>query len=232
MLGPQYNYADELKTPREIGINRDGSPAGIARAMAGVNFYVDAIGFGHSTALARGMGQQQSPLGVRYFLETGATCSNGAPMYEYVDTIPKGLPGRVGTEVQETLGVPFQGLAPGIIEDAARALNPASLFRAVTGSGYPACKRVTLPVGDAEGRVASRVDGTQWITTPVEMRDGRPHQTRWIYDRDLSADEYNATPKTEAPTATEGFLSAPSSPTIAAGVLCAAVILGAMLWKK
>jgi hypothetical protein len=231
MQGPQYSYADELKTPREIGVNRDGSPEAIGRAMAGVNFFVDAIGFGHSTGLARNRGMQQSPLGLRYFIATGATCSNGASMYEYVNTIPSGLPGRVSNEVQQTLGVPLQGMAPGIIEDATRALNPEPLFRAVTGSGYPACKKVTLPVGDAEGRVASRVDGTQWINESVEMRDGRPHQTRWVYDRDLSAEEYNATPKTEAPP-TEGFAGEPSASGIAAGVLCAAVILGLMIWKN
>lgn len=60
MLGPQYNYADELKTPSELGIGRDGSFEGIMRAVSGVNYYVDAIGFGQSTGLAKAQGDRMA----------------------------------------------------------------------------------------------------------------------------------------------------------------------------
>ena len=91
LLGPKYSFADELSTPSELGIGRDGSFSGIMRAVAGVNYYVDAIGFGEATGLAKMSGMDQVPLGIQYFMKTGATCSNGADMYEYVSTIPKGL---------------------------------------------------------------------------------------------------------------------------------------------
>ena len=52
-LGPNYVYADELATPSEIGVRRDGSFGGIARAVAGVNYYADAIGFGQTSGLAK-----------------------------------------------------------------------------------------------------------------------------------------------------------------------------------
>jgi len=233
LLGPKYSFADELSTPSELGIGRDGSFSGIMRAVAGVNYYVDAIGFGEATGLAKMSGMDQVPLGIQYFMKTGATCSNGADMYEYVSTIPKGLPGRVGSEVQKTMGVQFRGLAPGIVEDAAGALNPLPLFQSVIGSGYAQCKKVTLPVGDLKGQVRSGFDPSNvWVTDPYKVVNGAPSQTRWVMDKYITQEEYDAAPKTEKPGVlpnTEGF-SGDSGNKIAAGVLFAALFLGAVAW--
>jgi hypothetical protein len=204
LLGPSYSYADELATPSELGIGPDGSADGIMRAVAGVNYYTDAIGFGESTMLAKAQGWRQKPLGIRYFSKTGATCSNGAAMYEYIDTTPPGLPGRVGKEIQKTLGVEMKGLGPGIMSDAAGALNPLPMLKAVVGSAYVACKKVSLPVGDLNGNIKSPHDGTQWITDKDTQYGGNgPFQTRWVYDRDVSQADYDATQKSEI----EGFRS-------------------------
>ena len=233
LLGPKYSFADELSTPSELGIGRDGSFGGIMRAVAGVNYYVDAIGFGEATALAKMNGMDQVPLGIQYFMKTGATCSNGADMYEYISTIPQGLPGRVGAEVQKTMGVQFRGLAPGIMGDAASALNPLPLFQSVMGSGYAQCKKVTLPVGDLKGQVRSGFDPSNvWVTDPYKVVNGAPSQTRWVMDKYISQEEYDATPKTEKSGVlpnTEGF-SGDSGNRIAAGVLFAALFLGAVAW--
>ena len=233
LLGPKYSFADQLATPSELGIGRDGSFDGIMRAVAGVNYYVDAIGFGEATGLAKMNGMEQVPLGIQYFMKTGATCSNGADMYEYVSTIPKGLPGRVGDEIQKTMGVKFRGLAPGIVEDAASALNPLPLFQSVIGSGYARCKKVTLPVGDLKGQVQSWYDPSNvWITDPYKVVNGAPSQTRWVLDKYIAQEEYDATSKTEQPGVlpnTEGF-SGDSRNTMAAGVLFAALFLGAVAW--
>lgn len=235
MLGPKYSYADELATPSELGIGRDGSFDGIMRAVAGVNYYVDAIGFGESTMLAKSRGMQQSPLGLRYFVDTGAKCSNKEAMYEYVDMVPSGLPGRAGGEIKKMLGVDLRGMAPGIMEDAAVALNPKRLFDAATG-GYARCKKVTLPVGDAAGNIKSRYTGEQWITGPIEYVKGRPHQTRWVLDKYISVEEYDkeTAAATAATTATkkEGFVGHGGESTVAAGVLFAAVCLGTLAWTQ
>ncbi len=194
---PIYNYADEIMSPREIGIKRDGSFDGIMRAVAGVNYYADTIGFGESTVFAKEMGMKQSPLGLRFFTPTGATCSNGAKMWEYVDTIPNGMGGRVGQEVQ-AMGLPnLKGLGPGIMEDAATSLNPVPLLDAMVRGGYAQCKQMTAPVGDAQGRLASRYNPkTPWITGATQDMGGKPHQTKWVFDKWISHDEYQATPKT------------------------------------
>jgi hypothetical protein len=221
MLGPKYDYTNEIAPPSAIGVKNGGGFDDVVGAMAGMNYYIDAIGFGQSTGIAKSQGLKNQRLGIRYFMNTGMKCSNGADMYEYIDNIPKGLPGRAGEEVQKTLGVQLRGLAPGIVEDAASALNPARLFGAAIGSGYSKCKTIERPVGDERGRLKSDYDGAIWVDGPVKFINGIPHQTRWVYDSDISQEEYEKTPKTE------GFdCGGPSSQTIAAGVLLAAVAIG------
>ena len=225
---PDYNYADEMMSPREIGVKRDGSFDGIMRAVAGVNYYADVIGFGESTQFAKSQGFQQKPLGIRYFLDTGSKCSNGAPMHEYIDTVPKGLGGRVGEEVK-AMGLPnLRGLGPGIVQDATSALNPLPLMDAMVRGGYAKCKQVTMPVGDADGALASRFKPNEpWITGPTQRKDGMPHQTRWVFDRWISAEDYAATAKTEGFTT----MSLKTS-QMAAVALLGALLVGIYISKK
>ncbi len=261
LLGPKYDYGDEQASPSNLGIGRGDSFASVERAVAGINYYVDTIGFGQATGLARSNGMYQLPLGIRYFMKTGAKCSNGADMYEYIDTIPKGLPGRVGDEIQRTLGVPFQGLAPGIMEDAVKALNPLPLFKSAMGTGYAKCKKVSLPVGDVYGRTQSWYNpNNKYVDGPIDSYDppfmfgsmpvNRPNQSRWVFDSYISQDEYDKTPKTEdaevaaveakkreeiaAAARAEQIATegfADGRSTVGAGVLFAVLALGLMSWK-
>ncbi len=183
-FGPSYNFADELRSPKEIGVRSDGSPDGISKAVAGIGYYSDVMGFGEATGINKSVnGNNMAPMGIRYFMPTGATCSNGALMWEYVDSIPKG--NLLGNRVKQALsdmGLPgMRGLAPGIMEDARDALNPVPIFRAAMGSGYPKCKQVTLPVGDGYGNVKSPYDGSVWIKGRI---DPGPTQTKWVQDTD------------------------------------------------
>ena len=230
LLGPNYSYADELAAPSELGIGRDGSFGGIMRAVGGINYYVDAIGFGESTMIARDMGLNQKPLGVRYFMKTGQECSNGADMYEYINTVPPGLTGRIGNEVKNALGVDMKGLAPGIVSDAAGALNPLPMLTAVIDGGYPQCKKVTLPVGDMRNRVRSDYNPANvWVDQPVQMRGGAPTQTRWVLDKYISQEAWDAAAKTEkAGVLPEGFEDYGAKNTLVAGALFAIVALGLM----
>lgn len=240
LLGPKYSFADELKVPSELGVGPNGSIGGIMRAVQGINYYVDAIGFGQATMMNKEDETfKQRPMGIRYFIKTGKTCDNGADMYEYISSVPSGLPGRVGNEIQKTLGVEFKGLAPGIIEDAAGALNPMPMFKAVTGSSYIKCKKVTRPVGDMEGRIQSRSDPSNvWITEDYKNINGVPHQTRWVQDSYVDMEQYDAAPKTEQAGTlpatgdfpTEGFRN-PVNSHIAAGALFAALMFGLIIFK-
>jgi hypothetical protein len=230
--GPTYNFADELRTPSELGIGRDGSFGGIMRAVGGINYYTDAIGFGESTMIARSQGMNQKPLGINYFMKTGQICSNGADEYEYITSIPSGLPGRVGKEVQKTLGVSMRGLAPGIVEDAAKALNPMPYFQAAIGSGYVQCKKITRSVGDLNGSVKSSFDPNNvWIKDAYTLVNGKPHQTQWVFDKYISMEEYDAAKKTEAvPPVKEGF-GTELGAELSAGILFALLFLGIVAVK-
>ena len=214
LLGPSYSFADELPAPNEIGVREGGDAGAIMDSAAGINYYVDAIGFGQKTMFNT---HDLQPLGLRYFMSTGATCSNGALMWEYIDTTPKGdlLGKRVDSSLQ-AMGLPrMRGLAPGILEDARDALNPMPIFGAAMGSGYPKCKQVTMDVGDLNGNVVSPHDAnTVWIKGAIDRSSGRPQQTRWVHDRDsrgnplyMSQVEFENAPKTFYPdgSAIEGF---------------------------
>ena len=100
-------------------------------------------------------------------------------------------------------GLPsLRGLAPGMLEDAQAALNPAPIIDAVFGSGYVKCKSVKLPVGDAQGRIKGR-DGKEWIRAlyPGDIQyDGSiPTQTRWVMDRQVRQEEFDAEEKIFCP---------------------------------
>lgn len=236
-FGSPYSPADAMKTPGQIGVQVGDSMDSVISAVKGVGFYADQIGFGApSTGLTQGMPLQ--PLGVNYFMKTGVTCSNGAEMWQYVQGITQGdALGEKMKKVMDDMGLPpLKGLAPGMIEDAENALNPAPLLNALFGSGYPQCKQVTMPVGDAYGNIEDPDTRQNWIgdRTGVQSTGNGYVQTRWIQDTDsqgnpinLSRDQWVSAPKTFNPDGTpaqtkegfEGFLTKPST-IIVVGVLC------------
>jgi serine protease inhibitor ecotin len=87
MLGPKYDYTNELAAPSQIGVRMGGSFDDVTNAIGGVNYYIDAIGFGASTGIAKAQGKTNRRMGLRYFMNTGMICSNGKDMYEYIDNI-------------------------------------------------------------------------------------------------------------------------------------------------
>jgi hypothetical protein len=81
-----------------------------------------------------------------------------------------------------------------------------------------------------ENQTRSRYDtNAVWIKEPWKPINGAPSQTRWVFDRYVSMEEYDATKKTEQPGVlppTEGFSGSSTSDKIAAGVLFAALFFG------
>jgi hypothetical protein len=175
-------------------------------------------------------------IGINYFINTGATCSNGAQMWSYIRGIPDGS--SLGKNVQKAMadmGLPaLRGLAPGMLEDVQQALDPSPMMNALFGSGYPQCKQVTLPVGDSYGRIASD-DGESWISDPhtAKQTSNGFVQTRWVQDTDykdnpinLSRENWLAEEKTHnkdgTPIKNEAFANrlTQSSTIAVVGVLC------------
>lgn len=191
-LGPAYDYAGELPTPKYVGVAEGDSLSSVFDAVKGAMYYTDMIGFGDSSnRFTKGM--PLFPMGINYFVKAGTKCSNGADMYTYVEGISKG--DIMGSSVKRALaeqGLPgLKGLAPGILEDARDALNPLPIVNTVLGSGYAKCKLETKPIGDFKGSLRA-TDGTIWIpeTADIKRVGGRPQQTKWVLSQWISQEEY------------------------------------------
>lgn len=185
-LGPNYSPADQMLPPASIGVHRGDSLNDVIGAVKGVIYYGDMIGFGEaSSSFTKGL-PGLNPMGVNYFINSGLQCSNGATMWEYVQTIPTG--NALGSTVKNALagvGLPgLKGMAPGIIEDAQSALNPGPVIDAVVGSGYPQCRLVRMKVGDYDRKIQN-IDGNLLVDPEGLLVDSKGvyYQEHWIQDR-------------------------------------------------
>ena len=248
-LGSPYSPVDSMKTPPQLGIKNGDSMDDVMKAVKGVAFYTDTIGFGESSSsLTAGM--PLAPLGINYFLNTGQKCSNGATMYNYFEGIPRGdaLGAKIQRVMKEMKMPGLRGLAPGMIEDAKAALNPSPMLNALFGSGYPRCIQVTKQVGDMYGKIADPDTGEVWIESPETAfvgEGGLMYQTRWVQDTDakgnpvfLTKEQWAKQPKSFNPDGTpikkkEGFDDFLNRPATVAtvGILCL-LMFGAMTMKK
>ena len=197
IFGPNYNPADEILPPDQVGVHRGEELSDLIGTAKGAMYYVDVIGFGKSSNfMTRGMGGL-TPMGVNYFVQTGQTCSNGAKMWQYMKTIPEG--NALGSKIKNGLssaGLPsLQGLIPGMIEDSEAALDPMPLVHGISGSGYPLCKLSGLQmVGTSQGKITN-VDGEPLIDNEgVVQRNGLYYQEKWIQDTNSSSGLLGPTP--------------------------------------
>jgi hypothetical protein len=207
---PNYDFAGNVPTPKQIGVRRGGGLGDVYSAAKGIVYYTDVIGFGESSnRMTRGM--PFSHLGINFFMKTGLTCSNGADMWSYFEGIPKG--NGLGKNIQRAMaemGMPaLRGLAPGILEDSQAALNIKPVVNAAFGSVYPVCELRGLPVGNEYGQTVDPATGDVWVKGPVVYIYGRPYQARWVQKVDgrgnpiyIDRGEFDETPKTQNPDGT------------------------------
>jgi hypothetical protein len=202
MFGPDYDFADNLPLPGQVGVRDGGGLNDVVDAVKGAAFYVDMIGFGEpSSFLTRGL--PVKPLGVNTFMKTGNTCSNGAEMWTYVPGIPKGdaLGERVKAGLRSS-GLPgMRGMAPGMLEDIKDALNPMPVVNTVFGSGFPSCRLERQPVGDQDGNIQNPGSKKFYVDNPetVERVGRQSFQSRWVKDKDITQSQWEATPKVFCP---------------------------------
>jgi hypothetical protein len=200
---PDYNLYKLIPKPKEIGLKRGGRMDDVMVAGEVAAYYGDLMTFGASSGnftknyapngkFVREFGMKPiQPYGVNYLVPTGITCHNGAQMYNYVETIPKGdALGKNMMRAWESVGLPtMRGLAPGAIEDAKEAGDVRAITNAFLGSIYPVCEEKTLFVGSPDGKIRNQ-QGKFIITEPktVKMINGSPHQTRWVQAKTPSGD--------------------------------------------
>jgi len=66
ILGPEYDYVKQIKTPSELKMSEKGTFDALGKNVSGMMSYVDLLVTGKSKASKTGQ-----PLGNKFFLKTG-----------------------------------------------------------------------------------------------------------------------------------------------------------------
>jgi len=160
LLGPDYLYYKQIKSPEEIGMSKDGNIGAMVDDMAGLIAYTKLLVEGGGKA-----SKVDGPLGDRFFLQTGAKCKDvqtGKQVKRslYINNVPDGdipfISSGLGTDFTE-----FEGLIPGTLSNLAN-INPLAIFQAFMSGTNPDCTTVTLETIDANNNVST---GTGFLTT-------------------------------------------------------------------
>lgn len=137
LMGPSYSYSDNIPGPGSLGVGSNGTFGQISTNLGAVETYV------------KGMITGDPPLGNRFFINTGGTCTaiDGSlqSRYNFVNNIPGGGTPPAGLQDLSFLSNDLRGLIPGIMEDI-EGLDPYYLFTAMTADGSPPCDCYTCDV--------------------------------------------------------------------------------------
>jgi hypothetical protein len=214
---PDYNLYKLIPKPNEVGLKRGGKMDYVMEAGEIAAYYGDLLTFGASSSqftknyrpdgkFVREFGIKPiQSFGVNYFIPAGIKCHNGAQMYHYVETIPRG--DAAGKNLQRafaSVGLPpLRGLAPGAVEDMKEIGDIRAITHTALGSVYPVCEKKRLYVGTADGKIRNP-QGKLVITEPnkAERINGYTYQTNWVQAKDangnpvtLSKEEFDKIPK-------------------------------------
>jgi len=145
LLGPDYKYWKQIKTPEELGMSKDGNLGAIANDVTAMMKYTQFLIAGGGASAVDG------PIGDRFFLQTGAKCSDKATGKQvqrslYVDNIPSGSIPFISAGLGENFTA-LEGLLPGTVFGLAK-INPLAIFQAFMTGTDPSCQAITLPVRD------------------------------------------------------------------------------------
>lgn len=155
-LGEDYPYYKMIKTPDQLGMSSKGTLKQMGKNMDGLISYVSLLVSGKSDASKTGQ-----PLGNKYFLKTGAKCTDAAGQTQDRDIYINNIPGGNIPFVSSGLGVnfsEFRGLIPGTISNL-NAMNPMQLFQSFLSDS--SCQEVTLEVVDIHN---NKHDETHFLT--------------------------------------------------------------------
>lgn len=162
LLGPDYKYYQQIKTPEELGMSDKGSISALAKDINGIINYVELLVTGRGDANKSRNGR---PLGDRFFLKTGGQCKDAktgklVDRYMYINNVPDGSIPFVSSGIGYKFTT-FEGLIPGILSDIDQ-INPMDMFKAFMQDSEPECSEITLETIDKEGRVGKE---TRYLPT-------------------------------------------------------------------
>lgn len=146
LLKTNYPYYKNIKTPTELGISSIGTLKTFDNDIIGLTKYVKLLVSGNSEASIK-----QGALGNKYFLNTGATCTNTSnnklvDRYIYINNVPQeNIP--IISNFPDSKNTDFKGLLPGAISNL-NALDPAAMMNGFSMGNNPPCQEITMETID------------------------------------------------------------------------------------
>jgi len=145
-----YPYHTYIKSPDQIKSSSKGNLTALSNDIAALSSYVDVLVSGNSKAQVG-----KGPLGNKYFLDTGGTCTDsmGASQkrFIYINNIPDGNIPLISSAMGKPM-TQFEGLVPGILEDLSY-INPMKLFNAFSETSN--CQEITMEVKDISNNITT-----------------------------------------------------------------------------
>jgi len=168
ILGPDYQYWKQIKSPKQMGMSTKGSLSAIANDVDGLINYVELLVSGGGDA-----SKTNGPMGNKFFLKTAATCKDKASgqvvdRYIYINNVPDGtipfISGAMGTNFSD-----LEGLIPGTLGNIS-ALNPMLIFQSFMSGSQPECQEITLETIDVKNNKGTE---SRHVTT-VDLKNMNP----------------------------------------------------------
>jgi hypothetical protein len=168
LLGPNYPYYNNIKTPSQIGMSDRGTLSALGNDVNGLINYVKVLVDGKGIASSTGQ-----PLGNKFFLKTGAKCldtnnNQQVDRYIYIDNVPDGsIP-----FISQAMGVnfsDFRGLIPGAISNL-NVLNPYTIMQSFLTGSTPPCQKLTMQTIDVNNNKSSE---THYVTL-IDIQNMNP----------------------------------------------------------
>ena len=169
LLGPDYNYSEQIKTPQQLGMGSSGSLSTIANNIKGLKAYTEVL----VTGTGKGTKTRQ-PLGNKFFLETGAKCKdkktgNSVTRSVYVSNVPDGSIPFITQGLGGVRFTAFRGLVPGMLSNI-NNINPMQIFQSFMSGTNPECQMITMQTIDNNNRKRNE---TGYVTN-VDIRGISP----------------------------------------------------------
>jgi len=170
LIQPPYPYYANVLPPGEIGMSTDGTTSALGANISGLRQYVNLLVSGNSSASATG-----GPLGNKYFMRTGGTCTDvntnqEVNRYIYIDNVPDG---SIGFDVTSSgmggLSSGYKGLIPGALGDLS-VLNPYTLLQSFLQPNPAPCQEITMETIDNNNITGSQ---TEFVTL-VDIQNMSP----------------------------------------------------------
>lgn len=194
ILGPSYNYADNVDDPSVMDVSGSGSVDSMWKNVGSIASYVDTLTFGTKTLSSPfDNAPSQNPLGNKFFIKSGKCDDTSTDeckdktRYIYINNVPDGkIPciDQLGIKLPAT---DFKGIVPGMLKNIGD-INPIGIFNSLAGKGNISnkCSLRTEEVGShgkykQETRCAPENQPIQCLPAVFENFENKGHNQKWKY---------------------------------------------------